>query len=72
LRDDDPLGAVDDERAPLGHEREVAHEHRLALDLTGVGVHELRGDEQGRVVGLVALLAGLDGLAGLLEAVVAE
>ncbi|OPZ53752.1 MAG: hypothetical protein BWY91_01843 [bacterium ADurb.BinA028] len=72
LRDDDPLGAVDDERPALGHEREVTHEDRLALDLASVGVHELGGHEQGRVVGLVALLAGLDGLAGLLEPVVAE
>ena len=36
------------------------------------GVHELGGDEERRVVGLVALLAGLDRLASLLEAVVAE
>ena len=33
LADDDALGAVDDERALLGHEREVAHVHALALDL---------------------------------------
>ena len=72
LRDDDTLGAVDDEGAALGHEREVAHEDRLALDLAGVGVHELGGHEERRVVGLVALLARLDRLAGLLEAVVAE
>ena len=41
LRHDDTLGAVDDERALLGHEREVAHEDRLGLDLTGQVVHEL-------------------------------
>ena len=72
LRDDDTLGAVDDEGAALGHEREVTHEHRLALDLTRLGVHELGGDEERCVVRLVALLARLDRLAGLLEAVVAE
>ncbi len=72
LRDDDALGAVDDEGAALGHEREVAHEDRLALDLTGGVVHELGGDEQGRGVGLVALLAVLDRVLDLLEAVVAE
>ena len=33
LTDHDALGAVDDERALLGHEREVAHVHALALDL---------------------------------------
>ena len=72
LGDDDALGAVDDEGAALGHEREVAHEDRLALDLTGGVVHELRGDEQRRGVGLVPLLAVLDGVLDLLEAVVAE
>src|SRR5690606_21963792 len=41
LRDDDALGAVDDERAALGHERELAHEDRLRLDLTGRVVDEL-------------------------------
>ena len=72
LRDDDALGAVDDEGAALGHQREVAHEHRLALDLAGGVVHELRGDEQRGGVGEVPLLALLDGVLGLLEAVVAE
>ena len=62
LGDDDALGAVDDERAALGHEREVTHEHGLALDLARGVVHELRGDEQGRRVGQVALLAVLDGV----------
>ena len=35
LRHDDALGAVDDERAAVGHHGEVAHEDRLLLDLTG-------------------------------------
>ena len=43
LRDDDTLGAVDDEGALVGHQREVAHEDRLALDLAGLVVHELGG-----------------------------
>ena len=72
LGDDDPLGAVDDEGAALGHEREVAHEHGLALDLARGGVHELRGDEQRGGVGLVPLLALVDGVLDVLEAVVAE
>ena len=72
LGDDDALGAVDDEGAALGHQREVAHEHRLALDLAGGVVHELRGDEQRGGVGLVPLLAVLDGVLDLLEAVVTE
>ena len=72
LRDDDALGAVDDERALVGHEREVAHEDRLGLDLAGLVVHELGGDEQRRGVGEVALLALLDGVLRVLEARVRE
>ena len=33
LRDDDPLGAVDDEGAVIGHERNVAHVDILLLDV---------------------------------------
>jgi hypothetical protein len=51
----------------LGHQREVTHEDRLALDLTGLVVHELGGDEQRRGVGEVLLLAVLDGVLRLLE-----
>ena len=60
LRHDDTLGAVDDERALAGLQREVAHEDRLGLDLTGEVVHELGLDVQGGGVGLAALLALLD------------
>jgi hypothetical protein len=68
MRHDDTLGAVDDERALLGHEREVAHEHGLGLDLTGEVVHELGLDVQRGGVGLAALLALVDGvLLGLEE-----
>ena len=44
LGDDDTLGAVDDEGALVGHQGEVAHEDRLALDLAGLVVGELGGD----------------------------
>jgi hypothetical protein len=72
LRHDDALGAVDHEGAALGHEREVAHEDGLALDLAGGGVHELgRHEERGRV-GHVPLLALVDRVLGGLEPVVAE
>ena len=54
------------------HEREVAHEHRLRLDLAGLVVHELRRDEQRRRVGDVAVLALLDRVLRWFEAVVAE
>ena len=67
LRDDDALGAVDDEGALVGHEREVAHEDRLALDLTGLVVRELRRDVERRGVGEVLLLALLDGVLRVVE-----
>ena len=57
LRHDDALGAVDDERALLGHHREVAHEHGLLFDLTRVAVHEPGAHEDRRAVGHVLLLA---------------
>ena len=72
LRDDDALGAVDDEGALAGHHREVAHEHRLTLDLARGVVGELGGDEQGRRVGHVLVLALLDGRLDVLEARVGE
>ncbi len=72
LRDDDALGAVDDERALVGLQREVAHEDRLGLDLTREVVHELGLDvERGRVR-LAALLALLDGVLLGLEVRVRE
>ncbi|CRH60323.1 Uncharacterised protein [Chlamydia trachomatis] len=43
LRDDNTLSAIDDKGATRGHEREIAHEHGLTLDLKGLVVHELRG-----------------------------
>lgn len=72
LRHDDTLGAVDDEGALVGHEREVAHEDRLRLDLSGLVVRELGGDEQRSRVREVALLALVDGVLRRLETVVAE
>jgi hypothetical protein len=72
LGDDHPLGAVDDERALAGHHREVAHEDRLRLDLAGLVVGELRGDEQRRRVGHVLVLTLIDGRLDVLEARVGE
>ncbi len=66
------LGAVDDERAAVGHHREVAHEDRLLLDLAGGGVHEAGGDEERARVGHVALAALLLGVLGRVEDVVGE
>jgi hypothetical protein len=72
LRDDDALGAVDDEGALVGHHGEVAHEDGLGLDLAGGVVRELRRDEQRSRVGHVLVLALLHGVLGRLEPVVAE
>ena len=60
LGDDDALGAVDDERAAVGHPREVAHEDRLLADLTGLAVDE--ADRDGERAGVREVL-----LATLLE-----
>ena len=57
LAHDDALGAVHDERALVGHDREVAHEHGLLFDLTRVAVHEPGAHEDGRAVGHVLFLA---------------
>ncbi len=63
----DPLGAVDDEGALVGHHREVPHEDRLLLDLARGRVHEPGGDEEGTGEGHVLLLALLLGVLGRLE-----
>ena len=55
LRDDHALGAVDDEGAPVGHPREVAHEDGLLADLTGLAVLERDLDGQRARVGEVLL-----------------
>ncbi len=64
LRDDDALGAVDDERAVLGHERDLAHVDLLLLHLLDrllrrLLVHDDQADAraQRRAVGQAALLA---------------
>ncbi len=72
LGDDDALGAVDDERAALGHQGEVTHEDGLALDLTGRVVDELGRHEERCGVGEVLLLALLGRVLRRLEAVLAE
>ena len=72
LRHDDALGAVDDERAALGHPREVAHEDRLLADLARLVVDERDGDRQRARVGEVLLLALGDRGRRLVEAELAE
>ena len=72
LRYDHALGAVDDERAAIGHPREVAHEDGLLADLTRVAVLEGDGDVQGPRVGDVLLAALGDGMRGVVELEIAE
>src|SRR4030095_16425930 len=69
LRDDDALGAVDDERPVLRHQRDVAEIDLLLLDVAdgldaGLGVlvpdDETDGDLQRHGVGHAALLALVD------------
>ena len=72
LRDDDPLGAVDDERAALGHPREIAHEDGLLADLSRLAVLERDRDVERTRVGDVLLAALGDRVRRLLELEVAE
>jgi hypothetical protein len=72
LRHDDALGAVDDERAPVGHHREVPHEDRLLLDLTRARVHEPGGDEERARVGHVPFATLLLGVLRRVEHVVGQ
>jgi hypothetical protein len=57
LRDDDTLGAVDDERASVRHHREVTHEDGLFLDFTRGGVHEATAHENRRGIRHVLFFA---------------
>src|SRR5690606_6697793 len=72
LGDDDPLGAVDDKDTLLGHDREVAEEDLLLLDLTGPPVHEPGGDEERTGEVGVPLLAVLEAHRLIAEAMVGE
>ena len=63
LADDDALGAVDDERAEVGHPRVVTHVDTLALDLAGLLDQELdvhvQRPAEGQVLGPALLLGVL-------------
>ena len=72
LGDDHALGAVDDEGAARRHEREVAHEHLLLLDLAGLTVDEADLHKERRLVGDVLLLAFVHRVLGLAELVLTE
>src|SRR5699024_9505875 len=72
LRNNDALGSIDDESTARGHEREIAHEHRLALNFAGVVVNKFCGYEERRGVGEVLLLAVFDGVFWWLKPVIAK
>ena len=72
LRDNDTLGAVDDEGATGGHEREIAHEHGLGLNFTRVVVHELGGHIHGCRVGVILSFCFFNRVLRSLQAVITE
>ena len=72
LADDDPLRAVDHERALVRHPGVVAHVHALALDLAGLLDQELDVDVQRLAERQVLGAALLLGVLGLTELVVEE
>ena len=72
LADHDPLRAVDDERALVGHPRVVAHVDTLALDLAGLLDEELDVDVERLAERQVLGPALLLGVLGRTELVVEE
>ena len=75
LAHDHALGAVDHERALVGHEREIAHEDLLvgnALDFARLGGDKTNADAQRSAVGHVALAALFNRVLRLAERVLAE
>ncbi len=81
LRDDDALGAVDDERAVLRHQRHVAHVDVLLLDIEdgaglGIGIDleddQAQSDAHRRRIGHAALAALVDVVFRLFELVMDE
>src|SRR5579859_6912000 len=81
LRDDDPLGAVDDEGAVVGHERNVAHVDILLLDvldrfgaglLVDIEYDQAQRHLERRRVGHTALAAFVDVILRRLEFVFDE
>ena len=72
LRDDDTLGAIDNEGAHGRHEREISHEDLLLLDLAGLLDQQLHIYPQRSRVRRVALPAFLLAVLRLVEPIVAE
>ena len=72
LRHDHALGAVDDERAPLRHHREVPHEDGLLANLARFLVDEPDRHRERCLIGEILLAALLDGDRGVAELVLGE
>ena len=73
LRNNNAFSAVDHKSAAVGHEREIAHEDLLILDLAGLLVEQTDAHLDGLCVGSVTLLAFLDRILGLfVERIVKE
>ncbi len=72
LADHHALGAIDHEGAVLGHQREVAHEDLLILDLAGLLDAEADADAERGGIGHVALAALELVVAGLAKLVILE
>ena len=66
LGDDDTLRAVYDKRTAGGHEREIAHEYLLLLDLLGLKIAQTHADLQRCGIRCVACLALFFRVLGLL------
>ncbi len=69
LVDDHALSAVDDERAPLGHQRQLADEDLLLFDFASLFVDQAAGDIHLRREGGVAALGLFHIVARTLQAV---
>ena len=72
LADHNALGAVDDEGAAGGHQREIANEDFLLLHLARCLVDETNLDEQGRLITDVLFLAFFDRVLRVAEFMLAK
>ena len=64
LRYNNTLCTVDDKGAALGHQREIAHENFLLLDLAGFLVQETHTNLDGLCIGGIALTALVNRILG--------
>ena len=65
LGNDCTLGTIGDKGAGIGHEREVAHEDLLLLDLAGLLIEQTGSDVQGRCIRSVPFLTFFNGVLGV-------